>query len=42
MKRRTWKIDVAGLLLIVSVACAHAAETPQVYMEDFACSRSIG
>jgi hypothetical protein len=31
MKKHTWKIDLAGLLLIVSVACAHEAETPRVY-----------
>ena len=34
MKKHNWKIDLAGLLLIVSVACAHAAETPRVYEED--------
>ena len=35
MKKHTWKIDLASLLLIVSVACAHAAETPRFYEEAF-------
>ncbi len=33
--KHTWKTQLAGLLLIVSAARAHAAETPRVYKEDF-------